>query len=76
MKDPWNKYHNKGGKERAPKYHAASQEVLRADARNKYRRVSKTEKDKKKEISERRYHMNTDLNEELNQYQRNCYLSK
>ena len=31
----------------------------------------------KKEISERkRYHMNTDLNERLKQYQRNYYASK
>ena len=47
-KDPWNKYHNKGGKERAAKYYAANQEVLRKDARNKYRSLTKKEKDEKR----------------------------
>ena len=34
LKNAWNKYHNKGGKQKAVKY-AANQEVLREDARKK-----------------------------------------
>ena len=33
LKNAWDKYHNKGGKQKAAKYHAANQEVLRKDAR-------------------------------------------
>ena len=33
------KYHNKGGKQKAAKYYAANQEVLREDASNKYRKL-------------------------------------
>ena len=32
LKDAWNNYHNKGGKEKAAKYYAANKEVLREDA--------------------------------------------
>ena len=34
-----------------------------------------SEKDKKRKYKRERYHMNTDLNEKLKQYQRNCYNS-
>ena len=34
LKIAWDRYHNKGGKRKASKYHAANQEVLREDARN------------------------------------------
>ena len=56
---------------KAAKYYAANQDVLREDARNKYRNLSGNEKDK-----ERKYHINIDLNEKLKQYQRNYYASK
>ena len=67
LKNAWGKYHNKEGKQKAAKYYAANEKVLREDARNKYR--------KRKYLKER-YHMNTDLNERLKQYQRNYYTSK
>ena len=54
LKDAWNKYHNKGGKEKAAKYYAANKEVLREDARNKYKILTEKQKDKKKEISKRK----------------------
>ena len=47
LKNAWNKYHNKGGKEKATKYYAADQEILGEDATNKYRSLSEKEKDKK-----------------------------
>ena len=34
------KYHNKGGKQKAAEYYTTNQEVLREDARNKYRNLS------------------------------------
>ena len=51
LKYAWKKYHNEGGKKYAAKYYAAKIEILREDARDKYRRLPKTEEDKKKEIS-------------------------
>ena len=51
MKNAWNKYHNKGGKQKAAKYYAANQEVLREDARNKYRKLSEKKKKLKNELS-------------------------
>ena len=50
--------------------------LLREDPRNKYRKLSKKEKDIKRKYQRERYHMNTDLNEKLKQYQQNYYASK
>ena len=72
----WDKYHIKGGKQKAAKYYAANQKVLRDYARNKYRNLSEKEKNKKRKYQRERYHMNTDLNERLKQYQRNYYATK
>ena len=76
MKNAWNKYRNKGEKQKAAKYYAANQKVLREYARNKYRNLSEKKKNKKRKYQRDRYHMNTDLNERLKQYQRNYYASK
>ena len=54
----------------------STEKVLREDARNKYRNLSEKEKNKKMRYQRERYHMNTDLNEKLKQYQRNYYASK
>ena len=61
LKNTWNRYHNKGGKQKAAKYYAANQKVLRQGARNKYRNISENEKNKKRKYQRERYHMNTDL---------------
>ena len=76
LKNAWSKYHNKQGKQTSAKYYATNQKVLRDDARNKYRNLSEKEKNKKRKYQRERYHMNTDLNEKLKQYQRNYYASK
>ena len=76
LKNAWNKYHNKGGKQKAAKNYAANQEFLREDARNKYRNLSEKEKNKKRKHQRGKYYMNTDLNERSKQYQMNCYTSK
>ena len=71
LKNAWDKYHNKGCKEKTAKYHVANREVSREDARNKYKNLSEKEKDVKRKYQRERFHMNTDLNEKPKQYQRN-----
>ena len=61
LKNAWDKYHNKGGKEKAAKYYAANKDVLREYGRNKYKNLSRKEKDIKRKYQGERYHMNTDL---------------
>ena len=53
LKNARDKYHNKGVKQKAAKYYATNQTVLREDAKNKYRNLSKKENNKKR----KRYHM-------------------
>ena len=65
LKNSWHRYHNKGAKGKAAKYYAAKQEVLKENARNKYRSLSKEEKDKKRRYQRESYHVNPDLNEKL-----------
>ena len=76
LKNAWNKYHNKGDKEKATKYHAANKIALLEDAINMYRSLSEKQRNVKRKYQRERYHMNTDLNEKLKQYQRNYYASK
>ena len=73
LKNTWHKYQNKGRKQKAAKYFAANQKVVREDARNKYRNLSEKEKNKKSKYQRERCHMGTDLNKRLKQYQRNYY---
>ena len=73
LKMGWDKCHNKGG---AAKCYAANQKVLRKYARKKYRNLSEKEKNKKRKHQRERYHMNSDLNKRLKQYQRNYYALK
>ena len=53
LKNAWDKYHNKGSKEKATRYYAANQEALTEDARNKYKNLSEKKKDKKENIKEK-----------------------
>ena len=53
-----------------------NREILKDDARNRYRSLTKTQKDIKRKYQIERYHMNTVLNEKLNQYEINYYASK
>ena len=73
LKNAWDEYHNKGGKQKAAKYYAVNQKVLREDVRNKHRNLSEKENNKKRKYQRERFHVNNDLNEKLKQYQRNCY---
>ena len=76
LKNAWDKYHIKGGKLKATKCYAANQQVLREDARNKYRNWPEKENNRKMKYQRERYHMNIDLNDKLKQYQRSYYASK
>ena len=50
LKNVWNKYHSKGGKQKAAKYYAANQEVLREDERKSIETCQKRENIKKGNI--------------------------
>ena len=76
LENACDKYHNKAGKQKAAKYYAANQEVLREDAKNKYRNLSEKEKNKKMKMKRERHHMNSELNEKIKQYHRNYYTPK
>ena len=76
LKNAWDKYHNKAGKQKAAKYYAANQKVLREEERNEYKNLLEKDKNIKRKYQRERYNMNTDLNERLKQYQRNYYASK
>ena len=76
MKNGRDKYHNKGGKQTAAEYYRENADLIRLEAKNKYRNLSEKEKNKKRKYQREKYHMNADLNEKLKQYQRNCYASK
>ena len=65
LKNGWDKYHIKVGKLKATKCYAANQQVLREDARNKYRDWPEKENNKKMKYQRERYHMNIDLNDKL-----------
>ena len=44
LKNVWDKYHKKEGEERAAKYYVENREILKDDARNGYRSLTKTQK--------------------------------
>ena len=77
LKNAWNKYHNKGGKQKAAEYCKKNADVIKFEARNKYKNVRKIKKEKKKKRKyQRERYYTTYLNEKLKQYQRNYYASK
>ena len=73
MKNAWDKYHNKGSKQKAADYCRKNADLIRLEAN---KNLSEKEKTKKRKYQRERYHMNTDLNERLKQYQRNYYALK
>ena len=78
LKNAWDIYHNKGGKQKAAKYYTTNQELLREVSIEKIsiEICQKRKKIKKWKYQRERYPMNADLNERLKQYQRNYYASK
>ena len=56
LKKAHKKYHKEGGKEQAAKYYKENKETIKKKASDKYKNLSKEEKDKKREYSRNRYH--------------------
>ena len=54
LKNAWDKYQNKGGKQKAAEYYRKNADLIRLEARNKYRNLSQKENNKKKKISKRK----------------------
>ena len=48
LKNAWDKYQNKGGKQKAAEYYRKNADLIRLEARNKYRNLSQKENNKKK----------------------------
>ena len=69
LKKAYDRYHDKGGKEKAAKYYRKNADLLRYEAKMKYKNMSKKEKDRKRKYQRERYH-NPKHNEYLKQYQR------
>ena len=72
LKNTSDKYHNKGGKQKAAEYYRKNADLIKLEAKNKYRNLSGKEENKKRKYQREKYHMNTDLN----QYQRIIMLQK
>ena len=53
LKNAWDKYHNKGDTEKAAEYYRKNSDLIRLEARNKYRSLPKKEKNKKRNIKEK-----------------------
>ena len=52
-KNAWNKYHNEGGKQKAAEYYQKKANMIRFEAKNKYKNMSKKEKRKNENIKEK-----------------------
>ena len=76
LKNACDEYHNKGGKQKATEYYRKNEDFIKLEARNKYRNLSEKEKNRKRKYQREGYHINTELNKKLKQYQRNHYASK
>ena len=66
MKNAWNKYHNKGGKQKATEYYKKNADVIKFETRNNDKNMSEKEKKKKIKYQKERYYM-PNLNEKLKQ---------
>ena len=56
MKKAHDKYHNEGGKERAGKYYERTKEEIKKKQRQRYKNLSKDEKNVTRERSLKRYY--------------------
>ena len=53
LRNVWDKYHNKAGKQKAAEYYRKNANLIRLEAKNKY-------KYKKRKNQREKYHMNTE----------------
>ena len=54
LKEAYDRYHNRGGKEKAAKYYRKNTDLLRYKANMKYKNMSKKEKKYKKKVQKRK----------------------
>ena len=71
MKNAWDKYHNKGGKQKAAQYYRKNADLIRFETINKYASLTEKVKDKKRKYQRERYYYDSDLSKRLKKYQRN-----
>ena len=71
MKNAWDKYHNKGGKQKAAQYYRKNADLIRFETINKYTSLTEKVKDKKRKYQRERYYYDSDLSKRLKKYQRN-----
>ena len=76
LKNTRNKYHSKGGKQKAAEYYKKNADVIKFEAKNKYKSMSEKEKKNKKRKYQRERYYIPNLQEKLKQYQRDYYVSK
>ena len=69
LKKAYDRYHNRGRKEKAAKYYRKNVDLLRYEANMKYKNMSKKEKDRKRKYKREMYH-NPKYNEHLKEYQK------
>ena len=55
MQKAKDRYHNCGGKEKAAEYYITNKDVLKENAKNKYRKLSEKENEAKREYGKNRY---------------------
>ena len=53
LKNAWNKYHNKGGKQKSAEYYRKNADLIKFEARNKCKNLSKKKRIKKEYIKEK-----------------------
>ena len=58
LKKAYDKYHKKGGKQKAAKYYQENKEEVKKKERNKYKNMSEDEKNIIRARSKNRYHKN------------------
>ena len=71
MKNAWDKYHNKGGKQKAAQYYRKNADLISFETTNKYTSLTEKVKDKKRKYQRERYYYDSDLSKRLKKYQRN-----
>ena len=69
LQEAYDRYHNKGGKEKSAKYYRKNADLLRHETNMKYKNMSKKEKDKKRKYQRDGYH-DPRHNGYLKQYQK------
>ena len=69
LKKFWDRYHNKGRKEKAASYYKKYADLLRFETNMKYKNMSRKEKNRKRKYQRERYY-DPKHNEYLEEYQR------